>query len=175
MLKKFWHNISSCFLTFMWFWIYFCYSITKLLIKTTKFLFLFTFYFLVILILQFSSICCLCILAGLDLNHPVQLARRHVGRSCVGIGWMTSTVFCFLSLPLPYPPTLYKAFLFYAWHEPFIGFWNWALYWSLEGHPRRIRLLFWLMLSEWWISYVVKPRSWRTQIQVSRRRLRNWR
>lgn len=81
----------------------------------------------------------------------------------------------FYTSPTPDPSALYKAFLFYAWHEPIIGFWNWAPYWSLEGHPRQTRLLFWLMLSEWWISCVVKPRSWRTQIQASRRRSRNWR
>jgi hypothetical protein len=32
-----------------------------------------------------------------------------------------------------------------------------------------------LMLSALWLSYEVKPRSWRTQIQVFKRRLKSWR
>lgn len=38
--------------------------------------------------------------AGLDLNHAMHLAPRHVGRSSVGIGLMTSTLFLSLILLL---------------------------------------------------------------------------
>ena len=55
------------------------------------------------------------------------------------------------------------------------GLWNWALSWILGELPKRTRLLFWLMLSALWLSYEVKPRSWRTQIQVFKRRLKSWR
>lgn len=65
----------------------------------------------------------------------------------------------------------YRHFLF-GW---LLGFWSWALSWSLEDLLRQIRLLFWLMQSEWWLSYEVKLRSWRTQIQVFKRRSKNWR
>lgn len=55
------------------------------------------------------------------------------------------------------------------------GSWNWVLSWSLEDLLKRTRLLCWVMLLEWWLSCVVKHRSWRNHVRVCKRGSMNWR
>lgn len=114
-------------------------------------------------------LCC----TGVELIHAMHQAPRLVGRSCVGIGLMTSTLvllLVFLSLSV-----IEWGMNDLCLHLHQVGFWSWVLCWSPEGLQKQIKLLSWSMLSEWWLNWGVKHRSWRTQTQASMTRSKSWR
>lgn len=105
---------------------------------------------------------------GVDLIHVLLLAPRRVGRSCEGIDLMTSNLLNPCHLPVR---NCFEGL--YLKRLTCIGLLNWAPSWSPEGLPKQTRLPFLWMLFEWWRSSGMKPRSWKSQLRVFKRRLKS--